>query len=154
MVSAACLVNATKNKIEDRLMEYLDIIGINEYCGWYTPDFAMLPALMENSQPGQAGYRNGVRRRRAAASPWNHLGQRNRGVPGGCVRKTDCNAADIDYIKGMTPWILYDFRCPRRTSLIQKYYNRKGLLSEDKKYRKPAFYVLQKFYEELKRKEQ
>ena len=60
----------------------------------------------------------------------------------------------IDYIKGMTPWILYDFRCPRRTSLIQKYYNRKGLLSEDKKYRKPAFYVLQKFYEELKRKEQ
>ena len=57
-------------------------------------------------------------------------------------------------IKGMTPWILYDFRCPRRTSLIQKYYNRKGLLSEDKKYRKPAFYVLQKFYEELKRKEQ
>ena len=61
---------------------------------------------------------------------------------------------NIDYIKGMTPWILYDFRCPRRTSLIQKYYNRKGLLSEDKKYRKQAFYVLQKFYEELKRKEQ
>ena len=61
---------------------------------------------------------------------------------------------NIDYIKGMTPWILYDFRWPRRTSLIQKYYNRKGLLSEDKKYRKPAFYVLQKFYEELKRKEQ
>ena len=29
-------------------MEYLDIIGINEYCGWYTPDFAMLPALMKN----------------------------------------------------------------------------------------------------------
>lgn len=38
MVSAACLVNDAKNKIEDRLMEYLDIIGINEYCGWYTPD--------------------------------------------------------------------------------------------------------------------
>lgn len=49
MVSAACLVNAAKNKIEDRLMEYLDIIGINEYCGWYTPDFAMLPALMETA---------------------------------------------------------------------------------------------------------
>ena len=44
--------------------------------------------------------------------------------------------------------------CPSVNSLIQKYYNRKGLLSEDKKYRKPAFYVLQKFYEELKRKEQ
>ena len=53
---------------------------------------------------------------------------------------------DIEYIKGMTPWIMYDFRCPRRTSYIQKYYNRKGLLSEDKKYRKPAFFVLQEFY--------
>ena len=70
------------------------------------------------------------------------------------TRKQIATLRNIDYIKGMTPWILYDFRCPRRTSLIQKYYNRKGLLSEDKKYRKPAFYVLQKFYEELKRKEQ
>lgn len=71
-----------------------------------------------------------------------------------CTKKQIATLRNIDYIKGMTPWILYDFRCPRRTSLIQKYYNRKGLLSEDKKYRKLAFYVLQKFYEELKRKEQ
>ena len=49
----------------------------------------------------------------------------------------------------MTPWILYDFRCPRRTSLIQGYYNRKGLLSPDKTYRKPAFYTLQAFYREI-----
>jgi len=52
----------------------------------------------------------------------------------------------IDYVKGISPWILYDFRCPRRTSIIQKYYNRKGLLDETKTYRKPAFYVLQKYY--------
>lgn len=37
---------------------------------------------------------------------------------------------NIDYIKGMTPWILYDFRCPRRSSVIQKYYNRKGYKNE------------------------
>ena len=55
---------------------------------------------------------------------------------------------NIDYIKGMTPWILYDFRCPRRTSVIQQYFNRKGLLSEDKSYKKPAFYILQKYYKE------
>ena len=55
----------------------------------------------------------------------------------------------IEYIKGMAPWILYDFRCPRRTSLIQGYYNRKGLLSPDKTYRKPAFYVMQQYYREL-----
>ena len=54
--------------------------------------------------------------------------------------------SQIPYIKGMTPWILYDFRCPRRTHFLQKYYNRKGLLNEDKSYRKPAYYVLKEFY--------
>ena len=154
MVSAACLVNATKNKIEDRLMEYLDIIGINEYCGWYTPDFAMLPALMENSQPDKPVI---VTEFGADALPHHHGTISDKGTEecqADVYEKQIATLRNIDYIKGMTPWILYDFRCPRRTSLIQKYYNRKGLLSEDKKYRKPAFYVLQKFYEELKRKEQ
>lgn len=49
----------------------------------------------------------------------------------------------------MTPWILYDFRCPRRLSALQNHYNQKGLCSADKKYKKMAFYVLQKFYKEL-----
>ena len=154
MVSAACLVNATKNKIEDRLMEYLDIIGINEYCGWYTPDFAMLPALMENSQPDKPV----IVTEFGADALLHQLGTISDKGTEECqadvYEKQIATLRNIDYIKGMTPWILYDFRCPRRTSLIQKYYNRKGLLSEDKKYRKPAFYVLQKFYEELKRKEQ
>lgn len=57
---------------------------------------------------------------------------------------------EIDYIKEMTPWILYDFRCPRRTSSLQRYYNRKGLLSEDKTKRKKAFYVLQNYYKNAK----
>ena len=57
----------------------------------------------------------------------------------------------IPYVKGMTPWVLYDFRCPRRTSSIQNYYNRKGLLDPEKKYRKPAFAVLQTFYREKER---
>lgn len=40
LVSAACLVNTAKLKIEDRLAEHLDVIGLNEYYGWYDPDFA------------------------------------------------------------------------------------------------------------------
>jgi beta-glucuronidase len=53
----------------------------------------------------------------------------------------------IPYVKGTSPWILYDFRCPRRLHPItQNYYNTKGLLSEDKSYKKPAFYVMQDFY--------
>ena len=52
----------------------------------------------------------------------------------------------ISYIRGMSPWLLYDFRCPRRTSSIQKYYNRKGLLDETRTYRKQAFHGLQRYY--------
>ncbi len=51
LVSAACLVNFEKNAIEDRLEQYLDVIGLNEYCGWYTADMKMLPELFKNSHP-------------------------------------------------------------------------------------------------------
>jgi len=49
-------------------------------------------------------------------------------------------------LAGMSPWLLMDFRSPRRPLPgIQEYYNRKGLIS-DRGQRKQAFYVLQKFY--------
>lgn len=148
-VSAACLVNFKKNAIEDRLEQYLDIIGLNEYCGWYTADLKMLPALFANSKPQKPVI---VTEFGADAYARLHGTITDKGTE-------ECQAyvyekqietiRNIPYIKGMTPWILYDFRCPRRTSVNQKYYNTKGLLSADKKYRKPAFYVLQQFYKEL-----
>ena len=54
----------------------------------------------------------------------------------------------IPAMAGMSPWVLMDFRSPRRTLAgIQDYFNRKGLIS-DQGQRKQAFYVLQKFYKE------
>ena len=53
----------------------------------------------------------------------------------------------IDGLAGMTPWILKDFRSPRRVlDGIQDYYNRKGVVS-DKGEKKKAFYVLKEWYE-------
>lgn len=60
------------------------------------------------------------------------------------------NIRKISYIKGMTPWILNDFRCPRRTSINQRYFNTKGLISADRKHKKLAFYVLRDFYNSIK----
>ena len=149
LVSAACLVDGEKNAIADRLAEYLDVIGINEYCGWYTPDFEKLPQLFQNSNPSKPVV---ITEFGADALPGHHGTITDKGTE-------ECQAyvyerqieeiRKISYIKGMTPWILYDFRCPRRTSSIQKYYNRKGLCSADKKNKKMAFAVLQKFYREL-----
>lgn len=150
MVSAACLVNFAKNAIEDRLADHLDIIGLNEYCGWYTADLKMLPELFENSNPQKP-----VIITEFGADAYS-------GLRGTITDKgtEDCqafvyekqieNIRKISYIKGMTPWILYDFRCPRRTSVNQRYYNTKGLLSANKKHKKLAFSVLRDFYNSIK----
>jgi len=50
--------------------------------------------------------------------------------------------------RGATPWILCDFRSPRRPlPNIQDGWNRKGLIGENGT-KKKAFYVLKKFYDE------
>lgn len=145
-VSAACLVNFKKNAIEDRLEERLDIIGINEYLGWYTPDFDKLPAFFANSNPTKPV----IITEFGADALSNHRGTVSDKSTEDCQayiyeRQTEI-IKTIPYVKGMSPWILYDFRCPRRTSLVQRYYNTKGLLSADKTHRKMAFYVLRDFY--------
>ena len=149
LVSAACLVNGEKNMIEDRLEEYLDVIGVNEYCGWYTPDFERLPNLLAGSHPDKPVI---ITEFGADALPRHHGTHMDKGTE-------ECQAyvyerqleelRKIDYVKGMTPWILYDFRCPRRTSVLQNYYNRKGLCGEDKKHEKMAFAVLRDFYTKM-----
>lgn len=146
LVSAACLVNARKNLIEDRLTDYLDVIGINEYCGWYTPDFERLPDLLYRSKPDKPVI---ITEFGADALPGHHGTCQDKGCEEyqAYVYERQIEELEkIEYVKGMTPWILYDFRCPRRTSVLQNYYNRKGLCSEDKRHKKMAFDILRKFY--------
>jgi beta-glucuronidase len=55
----------------------------------------------------------------------------------------------ISFLRGTSPWILTDFRSPRRPlPKIQDYWNRKGLISSRGE-KKKAFYVLQQWYREL-----
>lgn len=148
LVSAACLVNHVKHKIEDRLTDYLDVIGINEYYGWYNPDFEELEILGKNSNPAKpviitetgadalAGYHNS----KSELFSEEYMAE--------VYRKQIAILRKLEYVKGITPWILYDFRASRRYNRFQKGYNRKGLIAADKKTRKLAFYVLQKFYRE------
>ncbi len=148
LVSAACLVNHVQHKIEDRLADYLDVIGINEYYGWYNPDFEDLILLGKNSNPSKpviisetgadalAGYHNS----KSELFSEEYMEE--------VYRKQVAILRKLDYVKGIAPWILYDFRAARRYNRFQKGYNRKGLIAADKKTRKLAFYVLQEFYGE------
>lgn len=146
LVSAACLWDEVNCRIQDRLTPHLDVIGINEYYGWYTPDFEELERFFANSDPDHpviitefgggclAGH-HGTKGEMFTEENQRHIYERQTEVLG-----------RARYVKGTTPWILHDFRVMRRLNRFQNGYNRKGLLSEDKSRKKPGFYVMQDFY--------
>jgi beta-glucuronidase len=149
LVTAACLVNHEKVRIEDRLSGYLDVIGLNEYYGWYKPNIEELEVLFRNSDPdkpvvisefgadARAGHHGSISEKFTEEYMEQVYEAQIR-----TIRK-------LEYVKGLTPWILYDFTCPRRQNRYQAGFNRKGLIAEDKKTRKKAFYTLQAYYREL-----
>ncbi len=147
LFAAACLVNHDELKIDDRLSASVDVIGINEYYGWYKPDFAELTAVFANSQLTKP----------VIITETGADGVRGAGAParGFFSEQYMCEVyerqlqiiRDIPYIKGITPWVLYDFRAERRQNQYQRGWNRKGLIEADKTTKKKAFDVLAKFYQ-------
>jgi beta-glucuronidase len=150
LVTAALLVRANgfTKIVDDPLGQYLDVIGTNEYIGWYEqkPENAdqatwqiayQKPLIMsEFGGEAKAGLHGGEDERwteEYQASIYKHqLGMLNR----------------IPQLRGLSPWILMDFRSPNRLLPgVQDNFNRKGLVS-DQGEKKQAFYVLQKAYQE------
>jgi beta-glucuronidase len=150
LVTAALLVrwDANTEIIDDPLGKALDVIGFNEYAGWYfdTPEqidtlqwkFAYDKPLIV-SEFG-AGAKYGLHG--PATERWTEEYQAN-------VYKHQIGMLNrIPGLRGMTPWVLMDFRSPvRQLPGIQDGWNRKGLLSEQGQ-KKQAFFVLQKAYKD------
>ena len=149
LVSAACLIKHDKLLIEDRLADFLDVIGINEYYGWYDPDFEKLPKILSNSAPGKPvlicefGADARLGQRGTVNELWTEDKQKN------VYEQQVATFKKCPYIAGITPWILYDFRCPRRLNRYQEGFNRKGLIDAGRAARKPAFQVMREFYSSL-----
>ncbi len=147
LVSAACLVNAELLKIEDRLIESIDVIGINEYYLWYDRDITKLKRLFENSKPRKpvimtefgAGAETGFIGK--VGELFSEENQR------WFYEKQFEVIKSIPYIKGTTPWLLYDTPTPRRMNVHQRGRNIKGLIGDDHKTRKRAYYEVKKQYE-------
>jgi beta-glucuronidase len=148
LVSAACLVNHVRLRIEDRLAEVLDVIGINEYFGWYFPDYEELVAIGRNSNPD----------RPVVITETGADGVKEGGPQSGffsedymteVYRRQIDILGRLDYIRGMSPWILYDFRAEKRMNRYQRGWNRKGLIAQDKVTKKGAFAVLAAHYHRL-----
>ncbi|MFN7117266.1 MAG: glycoside hydrolase family 2 protein [Saprospiraceae bacterium] len=140
--------------IDDPLGEYLDVLGCNEYAGWYTPwrpAFATLPWTTPYNKPliisefgGEALYGNYGDK--DVASSWSEEHQEQ------LYQRQISMFSNIPFLRGTTPWILTDFRSPRRQlPHLQDGWNRKGLLSEQGQ-KKKAFFVMQNYYQELAKK--
>lgn len=142
LVGAACLINRDSFTIEDRLSDHLDVIGLNEYFGWYEPDFSGLDRLLANSAPGKPVI---VSETGADALPGHRGAGRvlfTEDWQAEFYRQQVKRLAATPYVAGIAAWLLYDFRTERRQTGFQKGFNRKGLIAEDKTTRKLAFAVL------------
>lgn len=150
LVSAACLVNHRALRIEDRLAEVVDVIGLNEYYGWYSPDFEELVTIGANSRPDrpviitETGADAVVPAQGGPAE-----GLFSEAYMAEVYRRQIAILRRLDYVKGISPWVLYDFRAERRQNRWQQGWNRKGLIAQDKTTRKAAFGILAAYYAEL-----
>jgi beta-glucuronidase len=142
LVSAACLINRERFTIEDRLSDHLDIIGLNQYFGWYEPDFSGLDRLLANSNPGKPVI---VSETGADAVPGHRGAGRvlfTEDWQAQFMREQLSRIEKAPFIRGIAVWLLYDFRTERRQTGFQKGFNRKGLIAADKSTRKLAFDVM------------
>ena len=135
--------------LADPLIAHLDVVGANEYVGWYggAPEDALtLTWRSDYDKPLIVSEFGGGARYGLHGDPgtrWTEEYQEALYVSQiAMLRK-------VPFLRGMSPWILADFRSPRRLLPgIQDYWNRKGLIS-DRGQRKKAFFVLRDFYREL-----
>ncbi len=137
--------------IDDPLGQYTDIVSVNEYIGWYggLPSSAKTAKwevrydkpffISETGAESLGGFHaDSLTRWSEEYQEWfyrEQVGMMKR-MPDGFV--------------GLSPWILADFRSPRRNNPVyQEGWNNKGLVDHNGK-KKKAFKVLKDYYQEKK----
>jgi beta-glucuronidase len=146
-------VDPRTQAIDDPLGALLDVVGCNEYLGWYdglpdkpsgvtwTTAYDKPLIISEFGADALEGLHGDPLTRwteEYQASVYAHQVEMLERIP---------------FLRGVTPWILSDFRSPRRPLPgIQDYWNRKGLIS-DRGEKKQAFFVLQQYYKRLAERE-
>ncbi|MEM9632778.1 MAG: glycoside hydrolase family 2 TIM barrel-domain containing protein [Pseudomonadota bacterium] len=149
LTSAACLVNHAQNRIEDRLAKHIDVIGLNEYYGWYEENFDDLAAIGRNSDPDRPVVISETGADGVIGAKGPKKGLFSEDYMAEVYHRQIDTLRKLDYVKGMSPWILYDFRVERRQNIFQNGYNHKGLIAADKRTKKKAFHILAEYYHQI-----
>lgn len=136
--------------LDDPLGAHLDLLAFNTYIGWY----GKLPAADIPKIKWRSAYekpmilsefgtdaKKGTRGVKEARWTEDHQAW--------FYELTIANSLTVPWIRGLSPWILKDFRSPRRyRGDYQNYWNRKGLISETGE-RKLAWHVLRDHYAKM-----
>lgn len=136
------------SKVEDSMNKYVDIISFNNYLGWY------------GGKPEDCDSRNYIIPYEKPFFVSEFGGGALAGLHGDANQKWTEEYQDEIYkhtlamydrhegFAGCSPWILVDFRSPRRQNhSTQNLFNRKGIISPEGK-KKAAFYTLRNFYKD------
>ncbi len=153
LVSAAMEIHAdpadrNRRIVDDPFGEFTDLLSFNEYIGWYDG----LPDKLAHIT-WSLGYNKPVVISEFGADALqglhaDKLTRFSEEYQKDLYLQTLAMLKKIPQWRGATPWILCDFRSPRRPlPNIQDGWNRKGLIGSNGK-KKGAFFILKSFYDE------
>ncbi len=158
LVSAALEVNYQSEKklrvIDDPLGKYVDVVAFNQYLGWYggtTPEYCRTAQwatiykkplfISETGAEAVGGFHaDSLTIFSEEYQEWYYREQV------AMLKRMPSN------FTGISPWILADFRSPRRNNpRYQEGWNNKGVIDQQGR-KKKAFFVLKEYYKEISEK--
>lgn len=146
--------NPNERMVEDPFADYVDIVNFNEYVGWYDGLPEKCDDIVWNIKFNKPVM---ISEFGADALQGMHADNQTRfseEYQEDLYNRTVKMLSKIPQFRGVSPWILYDFRSPKRTlPNVQDGWNRKGVISQNG-VKKKAFFVLKDFYNQMEIKYQ
>ena len=161
--------------LDDPLGEIVDVVGYNQYLGWYVSAVATRVMRESDWDLTEDEFRTAMLLEMKKVKIESHLNKPIIISEFGAGAKQGFNSdkghiwseqfqkevylsqfellKNIPDLAGISPWVLKDFRSPYRlNSQFQNYWNRKGLVSEEG-IKKMAFHTLANYYRALENKD-
>ena len=139
-------VDARTHVLDDPLGVALDVLGLNEYVGWYDGLPPKCDTLVWRSAYNKPIIVSEFGADAKAGLHGDALTRFSEEYQADVYRRQIAMLKKIPSLRGLSPWILVDFRSPRRPLPgVQDGWNRKGLVGDDGT-KKQAFGVLRDAY--------